>query len=397
MRQYAAMCELGELRHCSKQLGALKQLEALRERMADHHAATLRYAADCKIWREVVRKAEEARVAAEAAEAAKPLWVRAFKRLRSSMSGAVNGESSSAAAAADTEGLTAEERDHPFWRQRLGDPEPATAPAKAPLPAGVPPPPPRPPAPTGIFIYGGVGAGKTMLMDLLAASLASDASDRAACGRESTAPMRVRRVHHAAFMVECHKRLHAHSLQQRDGAFQPKSAEGSGCSARTAGAANGTPAAPPGFKAEAARGWGMMTRLVSQLVTEDARAEESTSLEVALKSITREIIDADESDVDGVKRGADVHADVADGVACAGVLCFDEVQVMDIADATITRGVLDALVSAGWVIVATCNRDPSALAGTLQHKEHPQARRLYTERIIGHALSLSSALCCGGR
>ena len=64
----------------------------------------------------------------------------------------------------------------------------------------------------------------------------------------------------------------------------------------------------------------------------------------------------------------------------AGVLCFDEVQVMDIADATIVSGVLKRLFDAGWVLVATCNRTPQEFAASILHREHPQAR--FTERLL---------------
>ena len=56
----------------------------------------------------------------------------------------------------------------------------------------------------------------------------------------------------------------------------------------------------------------------------------------------------------------------------AGVLCFDEVQMMDIADASIVSGVLSRLFDAGWVLVATCNRTPHEFAESMMHREHPQ-------------------------
>lgn len=53
----------------------------------------------------------------------------------------------------------------------------------------------------GVYLYGGIGRGKTMLMDMLAASLAGP---------------RTRRVHFHAFMLEIHARLKAVRDQDKD-------------------------------------------------------------------------------------------------------------------------------------------------------------------------------------
>ncbi len=116
-----------------------------------------------------------------------------------------------------------------------------------------------PPRPKGLYIFGGVGRGKSMLMDLFFATSAVPAK---------------RRVHFHAFMQEVHDRLH--KLRE---------------------SAPGDP-----------------LHVLAQEIAQDAT-----------------------------------------------LLCFDELQITDIADAMIIGRLFEALLGLGTVVVATSNRAPDEL------------------------------------
>jgi predicted ATPase len=145
--------------------------------------------------------------------------------------------------------------------------------------------------PRGVYLHGGVGTGKSMLLGLFYSVASADGSPA----------LRARRVHFHAFMLEVQARLHA---------------------ARQAAAA------PPGA---AARFRGHV----------DARPGRDAAARVGA-ALAREV----------------------------DVLCLDELQVTDVADALIVARLFRALLAGGCALVATSNRRPQELYEGGLNREH---------------------------
>ncbi|KAL2262266.1 hypothetical protein VTK26DRAFT_1948 [Humicola hyalothermophila] len=145
--------------------------------------------------------------------------------------------------------------------------------------------------PRGLYLYGDVGSGKTMLMDLFYDTLPANVRTKT-------------RIHFHNFMQDVHKRLHKMKLQYG-------------------------------------------------------------------------------SDVDCVPF---VAAEIAEQ---GNVLCFDEFQCTDVADAMILRRLLEALMSHGVVLVTTSNRHPDELyKNGIQRESFIPAIQLLKSRL--HVINLDS-------
>ncbi|KAH0496746.1 hypothetical protein TgHK011_004093 [Trichoderma gracile] len=145
--------------------------------------------------------------------------------------------------------------------------------------------------PRGLYLYGDVGSGKTMLMDLFYETLPSSVRSKT-------------RIHFHNFMQDVHKRLHRLKMQHG-------------------------------------------------------------------------------SDIDAVPF---VAADIAEQ---GNVLCFDEFQCTDVADAMILRRLLECLMSHGVVLVTTSNRHPDDLyKNGIQRESFIPAITLLKNRL--HVINLDS-------
>ena len=146
----------------------------------------------------------------------------------------------------------------------------------------------------GVYLHGGVGRGKTMLMDAFFATLPRRVKERA------------RRVHFHAFMAETHARLHALSDTTTRVRFAP---DGTFFNLETS---------PHDFSLNPGRSTGHSTRDPLALVA--ARIVSESPL-----------------------------------------VCFDEVELSDIADALVFKRVFEKVFERGGALVATSNAAPEAL------------------------------------
>ena len=180
--------------------------------------------------------------------------------------------------------------------------------------------PPEPPDPLeglgvrGLYLWGGVGCGKTMLMDMFFESAPEN--------------MPKRRVHFHAFMLEVHQRVHDTVL-------------------RRSGAALADRNVVKGVAGAAARGLGGVTP--EQAGAAMSFYHQRTKIK---NEQTKRAQDNAEDDVVTVAR--EIAAE-------SRLLCFDELQITDIADAMVMRRMLGELFASGCILVTTSNRPPEDL------------------------------------
>ncbi|XP_077247860.1 AFG1-like ATPase family protein isoform X2 [Tasmannia lanceolata] len=163
-----------------------------------------------------------------------------------------------------------------------------------------------PPAPKGLYIYGSVGSGKTMLMDMFYTATEGIVKHR-------------RRFHFHEAMLEIHE--HMHKLWKNQ--VEEKSVQS------------------------------VISTWIGKLpfdtkVKEWLAEEEKYKQEVQMKHILPAVAD---------KFLVDWQADQGG----ARILCFDEIQTVDVFAIVALSGIVSRLLSTGTVLVATSNRAPEDL------------------------------------
>ncbi|KAH0988802.1 hypothetical protein GBA52_000285 [Prunus armeniaca] len=166
--------------------------------------------------------------------------------------------------------------------------------------------PTAPPAPKGLYIYGNVGSGKTMLMDMFYSATEGIVKHR-------------KRYHFHEAMLKINEQMHQIWKNQ----VEEKSLHSS------------------------LSNWVMNLPFDSR-VKEWVAAEERYKQEVQMKNILPAVAD---------KFIIDWQADQKGG----SILCFDEIQTVDVFAIVALSGIVSRLLSNGTVLVATSNRAPKDL------------------------------------
>ncbi|BAT82318.1 hypothetical protein LR48_Vigan462s000900 [Vigna angularis] len=174
--------------------------------------------------------------------------------------------------------------------------------------------PTAPPAPKGLYIYGNVGSGKTMLMDMFYSSTKGIVKHR-------------RRYHFHEAMLRINE--HMHKIWKSQIEEKPLQS--------------------------AVAGW-IMSLPFDIKAKEWLAAEERYKQEMQIKNILPAVADKFFLDGEENEKGA-------------SILCFDEIQTVDVFAIVALSGILSRLLSSGTIIVATSNRAPSDLNEAGMQKE----------------------------
>ena len=240
----------------------------------------------------------------------------------------------------------------------------------------LPPSPTVPRPPRGLYLWGGVGVGKTRLMDAFFASL------------DDSAVRHKRRVHFNEAMLELHEKVHAH--EARDAATLSRLRQGGGTFGDTfdvtssetrvsaedeedsdVTASDDDSGSDADFdSSQRSAGLGVFLNPAayarSLLAAVRRRRRQSIKRRQGVDDSTqRSVSNTDFAPFENasvLRRAArDMLGDARSRDGGFAVLCFDEFHVADAFTAVALKGVLEELLAMGAVVVATSNRSIDAL------------------------------------
>ncbi|KAK6927529.1 ATPase, AFG1-like [Dillenia turbinata] len=177
--------------------------------------------------------------------------------------------------------------------------------------------PTAPPAPKGLYLYGNVGSGKTMLMDMFYGATEGIVKHRRSWTSAAYIGDLIAVSYYIAAMLKIHEQMHKIWKKQ----VEEKSLQSSS--------------------------W-IMNLPFDTKVKEWLAAQEEYKQEMQMKNILPAVADIFLIDQKAHKRGA-------------SVLCFDEIQTVDVFAIVALSGIVSRLLSTGTVLVATSNRAPGDL------------------------------------
>ncbi|KAF5832554.1 AFG1-like ATPase-domain-containing protein [Dunaliella salina] len=233
--------------------------------------------------------------------------------------------------------------------------------------------PPTPPSsPKGVYLYGSVGSGKTLLMDIFYSALAQNS--------HHLGITKHRRVHFNTAMLEIHKLLHDQDQQQRKAAQQGASQQqhdhhhhqqqqqredeqaSSSSGSSIAGALDGSEDLYESGRMR--RSFGMQGDEVAQQQKTSKKAVMAIRKYLSLSRMGRispEAVAAANSRCVALAAAGLLESSKDMHKLETKVLCFDEMQVADVFSAVALKGIVEWITSCGGVMILTSNRAPEEL------------------------------------
>lgn len=297
---YAALVQEGVLKPDTEQATVVASLDELCQQLGSHQQAMKQYVQDFSRWRATRDAAEKAENERRREE---PPSRMGLLRKRLADLGAVT---------------------------HAPPPQPAELSDEA---LGILPAPSVPTAPLGRYIHGGVGTGKSLLMDLLFVATRGVVRHR-------------RRVHFNTLLLEVHARLNQHSTQRRCQKQAGAEAEGS------ASATHVHPLEMVARELVAAPGSGK-AGLAAAVAASDVSPPPASPSQPSSAATEDAGFGSENSPSQSLQWRPDQEN--------ALLLCFDEFQLNEVGDAVIVRSLLQYLFEMGVVVVTTSNRPPTEL------------------------------------